>query len=185
MPILDKEPNLYPDSLLREDENWTSDRHWWVLYTKARQEKALARNLCGQEIPFYLPLVKKRSVCLSRTLHSHVPLFSGYVFLYGSDDERVQSLKTNRVSRVLDVSDPEGLWHDLCQISSLIASEAPLTVESRLVRGNRVRVRRGPLQGLEGTVLARRGDTRLLVGVHFLQQGASVEIDDFLLEPLY
>ena len=50
--------------------------------------------------------------------------------------------------------------------------------------GNRVRVRRGPLAGLEGAVLVRRGQTRLLVQVNFLQKGASVEIDDFLLEPI-
>jgi hypothetical protein len=40
------------------------------------------------------------------------------------------------------------------------------------------------LAGVEGTVLSRRGGTRLLVAVNFLQQGASVEIEDFLLEPL-
>jgi len=66
----------------------------------------------------------------------------------------------------------------------LIASGAPLTLESRLAPGDRVRVRRGPLVDLEGTVLSRRGQTRLLIAVNFLQQGASVEIDDFLLDPI-
>jgi len=44
-------------------------------------------------------------------------------------------------------------------------------------------VKAGPFAGLEGTVVVRRGETRLLVAVNFLQQGASVEIDDFVLEP--
>jgi transcriptional antiterminator RfaH len=43
-------------------------------------------------------------------------------------------------------------------------------------------VRQGPFAGLEGTVTKRRGETRLLVSINFLQQGASVEIDDFMLD---
>jgi transcription antitermination factor NusG len=89
---------------------------------------------------------------------------------------------TNRISRVLTVCDPERLWADLRQISQLISANEPLTAEARLVPGDRVRVRYGPFEGLEGTVLRRGGRTRLLVSVDFLQQGASVEIDDFMLE---
>ncbi len=48
--------------------------------------------------------------------------------------------------------------------------------------GDKVRVKHGALMGLEGTVLVRRGVTRLLVSVNFMQQGASVEVDDYLLE---
>ena len=68
--------------------------------------------------------------------------------------------------------------------SQLIAANMPLTVESRLGPGDRVRVRFGSLAGIEGTVLSRRGEVRLVVCVDFLQQGASVEIDDFMLEPI-
>jgi transcription antitermination factor NusG len=88
------------------------------------------------------------------------------------------------VSRVISVADSQRLVFDLRQLHQLIAADAPLTVEARLEPGDRVRVRQGPLLGLEGTVLVRRNRTRLLIAVDFLQQGASVEIDDFLLEPL-
>jgi transcriptional antiterminator RfaH len=160
------------------------DHRWWVLYTKARQEKAVARELLGYEVPFYLPIVRKTSICRGRKVTSHVPLFSGYVFLFGSDEHRVTALTTNRISRVLAVYDPERLRQDLRQIFRLIASNMPLTVEARLVPGDRVRVRNGPFDGLEGTVIRRQGETRLMVAVNFLQQGASVEIDDFMLEPI-
>lgn len=184
MPILSEEPTLFPDTLLDETACEPSDRRWWVLYTKARQEKAISRDLLGFQIPFYLPLVGKTSVSRGRTISSHIPLFPGYVFLYGSEEERIRSLTTNRISRVLKVDDPAGLLHDLRQLRQLIASKAPLTVESRLVPGNRVRVRHGSLAGLEGIVLTRRAETRLLVSVNFIQKGASVEVDDFLLEPI-
>jgi transcription antitermination factor NusG len=176
--------SLYPETLLDELTCQPSDHRWWVLYTKVHQEKALAQQLYGYQIAYYLPLVPKTSVWRGRRFVSRVPVFAGYVFLHGSEEERVTSLTTNRISRVLRVDDPEQLSHDLRQLRFLIDSGAPLTVESRLAPGRRVRVRRGTLMGLEGTVLKRRHTTRLLVAVNFLQQGASVEIEDCFLEPI-
>jgi transcriptional antiterminator RfaH len=182
MPILEEETSIFPETLLSDaPETW---RQWFALYTKARQEKALARELLKYRIPFYLPLVKKTSIARGRKRTSLMPLFGGYLFLFASEEERVRTLTTNRVSRVLSVEDPEQLVFDLAQLHQLIAAGAPLTVESRLSPGRRVRVRQGAFAGLEGTVLKRRAETRLLVSVNFLQKGASVEIDDFLLEPL-
>jgi len=184
MPILKEEPSLYPETLLDEAPQELSDRCWFALYTKARQEKSLARELLKQRIPFYLPLVKKTNISRNRKRISLVPLFGGYLFVYGAEEERVRCLTTNRVSRVLVVEQPEQLVFDLRQFRRLIAANAPLTIESRLAPGRRVRVRQGAFAGVEGIVLKRRGETRLLVAINFLQQGASVEIDDFLLEPL-
>jgi len=93
-------------------------------------------------------------------------------------------MTTNRISRILTVNDPAQLVFDLEQLHRLITSNAPLSVEQKLGPGNRVRVKQGALMGLEGTVLVRRGVTRLLVRVNFLQKGASVEMDDYLLEKL-
>ncbi len=184
MAVFGKDATVYPETLLDPLCGKDSQRQWMVLYTRARQEKALARDLLRQEIPFYLPVVKHVSLCRGRRRTVDLPLFSGYVFLYGSEPERISSLATNRISRILLVSDPDRLVQELRQLRQLIASKAPLTVESRLVPGTRVRVRQGPFAGIECVVLTRRGETRLLVSVNFLQRGASVQIDDFLLEPL-
>jgi transcription antitermination factor NusG len=184
MPILRAETELFPEDLL-DDRDWeASGRQWMVLYTRARQEKAISRDLLRRAIPFYLPLVRQTRRYGRRRVASRTPLFSGYVFILATEAERVASLTTNRVSRILTVDDPQVLVHDLQQIHRLITSNAPLTVESRLSPGNRVRVRSGPFAGIEGTVLHRRGQARLLVSINFLQQGASVEIEDFLLEPI-
>jgi len=184
MSIVRESVGLYPDVLLEETVLEPSLRQWWVLYTKVHQEKALARQLMGYEIPHYLPLVEKRSICCGRRFTTRVPLFAGYLFLFATEEERVTSLTTNRVSRVLTVYDPDRLSMDLRQLCQLIASGAPLTVEQRLAPGHQVRVRSGLLAGLEGRVIQRRGATRLLVAVDFLQKGASVEIERCLLEPI-
>lgn len=184
MPILAAEQSVYPDDLFDNDFQETTERRWWAVYTRARQEKALARQLLRYETPFFLPLIAKDRLIRGRRTRSHVPLFGGYVFLFGSEEERVRTLTTNRVSSILPVRDQEQLYDDLSQIRQLIDSDAPLTIERRLTRGRRVRVKAGAMMGIEGTVLSRRGQSRLLVAVNFLQQGASVAMDDFMLEPL-
>jgi transcriptional antiterminator RfaH len=183
MPVLAKEPDLYPPDIF---ETWVHDedqRQWFVLYTRSRREKVVARHLLARQIPFYLPTVRRTLAYGPQRIESYVALFPGYVFLFGSHEERLSSLTTNAVSRVLPVEAPEQLAADLQRIQQLILSEAPLTVESRLAPGNRVRIRSGPLTGIEGTVVCRRGQTRLVVSVNFIQQGASVELSDYLLEP--
>jgi transcriptional antiterminator RfaH len=159
-------------------------RNWFVIHTKARQEKAIARELFAFQIPFYLPLVKKTTLMRGRRRSSFFPLFSGYVFLLATEEERVRSLTTNRISNLLPVKEPEQLVCDLRQVFQLIAANVPLTVESRMMPGQRVRIRNGAFAGIEGVVLKRRGETRLLVSIDFLQQGASFEIEDFLLDPI-
>jgi hypothetical protein len=134
MPILKEEPSLFPENLLETAPADGPGRSWYALYTKARQEKALARELLKNAIPFYLPLIKKISLSRGRRRTSLAPLFGGYVFLYGGEDERVRSLTTNRISRVLQVEDPEQLVFDLRQLRQLIAANAPLTIESRRPR---------------------------------------------------
>ena len=186
MPILDAEPSKYPPDLLATLSQGPVDpaRCWWAVYTKARQEKALARSLVQFEIPFYLPLIPKDNLIRGRRVRSHIPLFSGYVFLYGNENERGRCLTTNRISKILPVEHQEQLLHDLDNIDRLIAADAPLTLESRLQAGDPVRVKTGPMRGTDGVVITRRGKNCLLVAVNFLQQGASVEIEDFQLEPL-
>jgi len=184
MPVLAKETCLFPETLLESFDASAADSRWMVVYTKPRQEKSLARELLRQTTPFYLPLVKKTLQYGRRRIASFAPLFDGYLFMLGSEKQRTLALTTNRVLRVLPVNEGQQLVADLRQIKRLIDSNAPLTVESRLQAGRFVRVRSGPFVGVEGVVLRRRGETRLLVSVNFLQQGASVEIDDFCLEPL-
>jgi transcription antitermination factor NusG len=188
MPVLEEEACVFPEDLLSESPVETdfvsADRCWWAVYTKSRQEKALARHLIGHQVPFYLPLIPKSNIIRGRRVTAHVPLFSGYVFLYGSEEERITTLTTNRVSRILQVGDQKQLWRDLANVHALIDRNAPLAIEQRLEPGDPVRIKTGSLRGLEGLVVKRHGKTRLLVAVTYLQQGVSVEIDDCAVEPL-
>jgi transcription antitermination factor NusG len=93
-------------------------------------------------------------------------------------------LATNTIARWIPVGEPRMLVDDLRAIKLLVDTERPLSPEARLEPGQPVRVRSGPLAGLEGTVIRRRGTERLLVAVRFLNQGASIELEDVDLERL-
>ncbi|MGD9722082.1 MAG: transcription termination/antitermination NusG family protein [Pirellulales bacterium] len=186
MPILPREPDIYPAELLQPLEHGdASAQPWWAMYTMARREKELMRRLRALDIPFYSPLVHKRTRSPGgRVRESYVPLFPSYVFVRGGEAERQKAFTTHCVSRTLAVTDVSRLVTDLRQIQRLIELDAPLTVEARIEPGRRVRVRSGPMAGLEGTVTKRRGRDWLVVAVEFLQQGASVMLEDFQVEPL-
>mgnify|MGYP006384546879 CR=1 FL=1 len=188
-------PSLYPRSLLDnpvEAGDYASpfflaeggSASWWLCRTRSRQEKVVAQHLLARQIPFYLPLVKRMSLSRGRARAAHVPLFPGYVFVFGDSSQRQMALESNRLAHVLPVHDGEQLRYDLAQIGQLIACEAPLATYERLAVGERVRVRAGVFEGLEGTVIRRHGKSELAVSVNCLQQGALLEIADYLLETI-
>lgn len=94
------------------------------------------------------------------------------------------ALTTERIVQLLPAPQSTEIAQDLQNIRTLIQAGVPLTLESRLAIGQRVRVKSGALMGLEGVVLSRRGEDRLLVGVRFLQQGTSILIQDFQVESI-
>lgn len=155
---------------------------WWVLHTRARNEKALAADLERLQIRHFLPLVEQGRTYGRRVVQVKIPLFPGYLFLCGSSEDRLGALKTNRIANVLDVADQERLKDDLRHIFRIVASKEPVDLYPRLRRGCRCRVIKGTLVGLEGVVIRRRGPWRVYVGVDFLGQSAELEIDPMLLE---
>jgi transcriptional antiterminator RfaH len=184
MPILAAEVSLFPDNLLEGFSVAGLERRWWAVYTKARQEKSLARQLLAQEIPYYLPLIPKVSNIGGRRVKSLLPLFGGYLFMYGTDEERLQALNTKRIAQMWPASKVDDVVGDLHKVRKLIDSGKPLTVEARMVAGQLVRVKSGAFMGMEGVIEKRRGEEHLFVKFNFIQQGVSVRISDYLLEPI-
>jgi transcriptional antiterminator RfaH len=184
MPLLPLEPFVFPDDLLEQPAaDPEESARWWVLHTKPRAEKSLARRLLRSSTPFFLPLCKRQWRHRGRLLRSYVPLFPGYVFLRADSPFVFRTVETNLVARVLHVEDQTQLHSDLSRVYCLIATDAPLTPEERLKPGALVEITSGPLAGLEGKVLRRGKQLKFIVEVQFLQSGVSVEIESWMIEP--
>ncbi|MGD8501290.1 MAG: hypothetical protein PVJ86_11620, partial [Phycisphaerales bacterium] len=142
----------------------------------------LAHDLISKKISYFLPMSWKVSRRSRRTVRSLLPLFSGYVFFCGKEEERVELWRTDRVANLIEVKDQQKLLKELLQIEQALRAGAPLTAHKYIKAGQRCRVMAGPLLGLQGVVVKTRGATRLVLQVDMLGQAASVEIDVDMIE---
>lgn len=183
MPILPQEPDCLPGDLLDDPQSPVSP--WWLLYTRSRQEKLLMRHLRAAQLPHYGPLILRRTRSPAGRIRTvYAPLFTSYVFLRGDEETRYQAICTGCVQQAASITEVEEFVADLRQIRELIQVGAPLTVESRLESGQRIRVKTGSFAGFEGVVVRRENETRLLVAVRFMDQGVSVKLEDCQVEPV-
>lgn len=183
VPFLPIEPYCQPDDLFDGSFSIDSGR-WWAIYTKPRAEKSLARKIYSQGVSFFLPLYKRQYRSNRRTFRGFLPLFTGYIFVFGDTEARLKTLKTNLVSRVIEVSDQEGLHHDLMQVYRLMQSGFAIAPENRLAPGTPVRVLSGPLAGVEGKVLSNGNRNKIVVEVRLLQAAVSAELETWMLQPV-
>jgi transcriptional antiterminator RfaH len=185
MPLLPQEPCRFPDDLFANVTRTSEGpQRWWVLHTRPRTEKALARKFLARSLPFFLPLHRRQWRSRGRLQSSFLPLFPGYVFLHGDDEARVLALTTNLVANVLPVPDQPQLFDDLVRVNTLIGSGAPLAPQDRLDAGAPVEITAGPFVGLQGKILRHGKGLRFFVEVQFLQRGVSVEVESWMFQPL-
>ncbi|TWT33792.1 Transcription antitermination protein RfaH [Posidoniimonas corsicana] len=182
-------PYLFPHDLLASappesasEPAGEGSARWWLVYTRSRQEKALSRDLFGLGVPHYLPVHNREVVTRGRSRVVEEPLFSGYLFIFADPDLKTAALTTNRISTACPVGDGDRLRSDLLRLASAIAAGARLSLEAKLEPGDWVRVKSGIHEGLEGVVIRRKKQARLLLAVNFLKQGASLEVHESLLE---
>jgi len=155
---------------------------WWVAHTKSRNEKALAHDLISRKICYFLPMSWKVRRKSRRTIRSLLPLFSGYLFFCGDENERTELWRTDRVANLIEVKDQQKLIKELVQIEQALRAGAPLIPDKYIKTGQKCRVMAGPLLGLQGVVVKTKGTTRLVLQVDMLGQAASVEIDIDMIE---
>ncbi|WLD12433.1 transcription termination/antitermination protein NusG [Planctellipticum variicoloris] len=183
MPVLANEPDMWPESLC--DERWgcaNGEATWGVLHVRPRSEKALARQLLRREVGYYLPQRAQTKIFQRRKVTSWSPLFPGYLFFHGDEEALAVVSRMREVVSRIAIRDQTLFRDDLERVYRLIHAGLPVTPEERLEPGTTVRVCRGALVGLTGTLLQNRAGCRLVIGMDFLQRGASVEITADMVE---
>ena len=179
--------------MLKLSENppviWPPDRGvcdfkglWWVAHTKSRNEKALAWQMQKRKISYFLPMTEKVYKKSRRVFRSMLPLFSGYVFFCGDEDDRLDVLRTNRIANLIKVENQERLLKELLQLEHAFQSGAALKPHKYIEIGQRCRVTAGPLRNIEGVAVKTKSGTRLILQIDMLGQAASVEVDTDIIE---
>ncbi len=152
---------------------------WYAIRTKANQEKAASLILDHKGFESYLPLYRTRRRWSDRTVEAELPLFPGYFFCHFDITKRLPIMTVPGVVSVLGFGKepapiPESEIEAVQTIlrSGLVAEPGPFLYE-----GQRIRINRGSLEGLEGILLKKKSEWRMSVSVSMLQRSVSVEID--------
>jgi transcriptional antiterminator RfaH len=185
MPIINAVSDRYPNEIWENHDAFNSEGRWWCAHTKPRQEKAVARDLAVNRVTYYLPQITRQGRTPRGRGHtSQIPLFPGYLFLFGAESSRLIALKTNRLVQLLWVEAQDDLVRDLRQIYVILSSGRSVAPESKYPVGTWVRIVQGPFDGMIGVVSRRGQGERFTAIVQFLGQGASIDLENWQVEAM-
>ncbi len=159
---------------------------WYAVYTIVRHEKKVNRVLLEMNTETYLPLAKAVRRWKGRRKRVEVPLFPGYLFVHIIPDERWRVLNTRGVVSIVGANGaPIPVPDEQIEgIRRLLSSNYSYDPYPYFTEGREVIVVDGPLQGVRGRILERRGDLRLIISVDLLRRSLSVEVDIRDVEPV-
>jgi transcription antitermination factor NusG len=162
--------------------------NWYALHTRARHERIVVQRLREQGVTTFLPLVTEVHRWSDRRKSVELPLFSCYVFvkLSATSEERLRVLRIDGVFKFVGA---RGMGTPIAEtqidaVRTLIGQQLPWSSHPFLKIGQRVRVRGGALDGVEGILLSRNDDNTLVVSIDAIQRSLAVRIQGYDLEPV-
>lgn len=167
-------------------ESCLHDRQWYAVYTTSRHEKRIAEHFAGREVESFLPLYRTltrwKNGCKKLV---HKPLFPNYLFVRITQHERTRVLGVPGVVTLVGcrrggTALPEQLIHSLRSgLQSLQVEPHPY-----LVVGEFARIVRGPFEGMEGVVVRKKSNLRIVLTIDLIMKSVAVEVEAGDLEPV-
>ena len=159
-----------------------SETLWFAAHTRPRREKKLVDYCLRQGFAATLPCYDSAHKYRGKTVVFRKPLFPGYVFLQLAPNH-VQPVRQNEhVANLLEVFDQETFQQQLSDILTALEAKLGVQLAPAIGAGMRVRIKAGPLQGIEGWVEQRYGMSTVLLRLDFINQAAAVKLEADLLE---
>lgn len=158
---------------------------WWALYTRHQHEKVVAEMLEAKGLEVFLPLYESIRRWKDRSKVLALPLFPCYVFVRGAADRRLQVVSTPGVHMILTRGEQIALVpeEEIEAIRRTVNGSFRVEPHPFLKVGERVRVTRGSLEGVEGILIRKKNVYRLILSVNMLAQSVAVEINAADVEP--
>jgi len=156
----------------------SGELHWYAAYTCSRHEKMVQEQLLLRTVETYLPLFEKQSRWKDRVVQLQLPLFPGYLFVRIPLAHRFRVLDVPGVVRLVAFNGRAVALPDE-EIEALRRSltERRAQPHPYLAAGKRVHIMSGPLRGLEGVVLRRKNNLRIVVSVDSIQRSIALEVE--------
>ncbi|HXJ06286.1 MAG TPA: UpxY family transcription antiterminator [Candidatus Acidoferrum sp.] len=151
---------------------------WYALYTRHQHEKMVDQVLTNKGFNTFLPLYATTHNWKDRTKSLTLPLFPCYVFLKGGIERRLHILTTPGIYGLVSTAGQPAAIPDI-EIESIrrvVESGARVEAHPYLKCGNWVRVKCGPLAGIEGILVRQKNISRLVLSVEILGTAAAIEV---------
>lgn len=161
---------------------------WFAVRTRSRHEKVVERGLQGQGLDVFYPVVNQIRQWSDRRKLVETPLFAGYTFarISPTPEGRMRVLRTQGVVEIVGaqgqgVPIPD---NQIDAVRAIAALNLPFTQHMFLKVGQRVRVRGGALDGVEGVLVANNGGRNLVISLEPIQRALSIRIEGYQVEPV-
>jgi transcription antitermination factor NusG len=159
---------------------------WYALHTRAKHEKKVAAQLAEHDITAFLPMFAERHQWSDRQKVVQLPMFSCYVFVQVASWRELylrvlqtqgvlQWVRSNGEPAVVPDGEIENIKTALEEGLSASPCEYPQI-------GQRVRLRSGCLQGVEGVLVERKGERKLVIAIQLIQQAVAVSVEGYQIE---
>jgi transcription antitermination factor NusG len=153
--------------------------NWYALFTRHQHEKAVATALSNKGHEVYVPLYRSVRRWQGRAKYLALPLFPCYAFIREGLDRPLQILTTPGVLQIVGYGGRPAAVSlaQLDAVRQIVESGLLVETHAYLQCGDRVRIKSGPLMGLEGILARKKDSVRLVVSLDMLGRSASVEVD--------
>ena len=157
---------------------------WYAIQTRYRFERKAAAQLQNKGIETFLPVIEESHRWSDRQKVISVPLFSGYVFVrLEPSSARATVLRTEGVIAFVEFhGDAAPIPNkQIDDLQRLLSKKMPCSLHAFLTIGQKVRIRGGCLDGLEG-ILEQSGPKRLVISISCIQRSVAVKIEGYELD---
>jgi transcription antitermination factor NusG len=163
---------------------------WYAVGVKHQHEQAVHSALVFKGFEALAPTYRARRTWSDRVKDVTLPLFAGYVFSRFPFGERAKIVDTPGVTAIVAFGGrpAEVAASEIAAIQAVMESKIPMRPWPHLKPGDPVRIQRGPLRGLEGTLLREALETRrhlqFVIGIELLQRYVAIELEPDMIAPV-
>ena len=161
---------------------------WYAVSTRSRHEKSAATMLTSLGVCHYLPLVREIHRWSDRKKAVRVPLFPGYLFvnIVNSSEARLHILRIPGVTTLVANGNGPAAIPDaeIENIRAVLLQDIECASYPYHETGDRVRIIRGALAGMEGRFLRSGADSKLVISVEMIQRSVAISVSECDIEPI-
>jgi transcriptional antiterminator RfaH len=154
-----------------------SELFWFVAHTRPRCEKKLVTYCEREGLSTTLPVYRVAHKYRGKTVEFQKPLFPGYVFLHLPNSQKNKVFQSDYVANLLEVIDQELFEHQLGEILRALETDLEIRLAPAIGEGMRVKIKHGPLRGMEGWVEKRSGTNIVMLRLDFIGKAAAVKLE--------